>query len=349
MSRLTESDLKRVVKLVLNEGKQWVAQTSYNIGRVGFDQVLNKGSVFNATQGIPGVNAMCINKPFSQDDPLYFSCVGLVNKIGEKSKLYEMTFGARIPYFNQQLEVELLKTFCPSTKTGGGGVAGAAKKLPPYLMKEENFKKLYQSLVNGKSGVKIGGSGDNMFLYAGMWVIWKNKSRNGGYFISTGKGPSTQLFKLGSPLRFDNIGATQIIRKDGKQATFSDIIPGLVKSANPDLSLTGGTSTFGQKLQKPNPSKTPTTKTTTGGGSPKTTTTKTGTGGGSPKTTTVTTKAPTTGGAPTTGMANTTVGGLPTKVPTTQNQLTGTPLKESSYNFKRLLNARSGNVKPLLD
>ena len=130
--RLTESDLTRIVKRVIYEntvattnavntsvGKSstWKASTSYNIGRMGFDQTLNSGSVFNRVQGDPNATASCINPPFSQDDPLFFNCVGVTNNGGtSKSWLHENTFGQGIPYHNQQLVQALGLAFCPNGK-----------------------------------------------------------------------------------------------------------------------------------------------------------------------------------------------------------------------------------------
>jgi len=130
--RLTESDLTRIVKRVIYEnavaatnvtntsvGKSntWKTTTSYNLGRKGFDQVLNNGSVFNRIQGDPKATASCINPPFSQDDPLFFSCVSFLNNAGtSKSWLYENTFGQGIPYHNQQLVQALGLAFCPNGK-----------------------------------------------------------------------------------------------------------------------------------------------------------------------------------------------------------------------------------------
>lgn len=105
---------------VAKPGNSWKATTSYNIGRVGFDQVLNSGSIFYRVQGQPGTTASCTNPPFSQDDPLFFTCNPINNNIDEEEGklywLYENTFGIKIAYYNQQLVIALGKAFCPNGK-----------------------------------------------------------------------------------------------------------------------------------------------------------------------------------------------------------------------------------------
>lgn len=105
---------------VAKPGNSWKATTSYNIGRVGFDQVLNSGSIFYRVQGQPETTASCTNPPFSQDDPLFFTCDPINNNIDEEEGklywLYENTFGIKVAYNNQQLVIALGSAFCPNGK-----------------------------------------------------------------------------------------------------------------------------------------------------------------------------------------------------------------------------------------
>jgi len=104
----------------VGKATQWKATTSYNIGRMGFDQVLNSGSIFYRVQGQPGTTASCVNPPFSQDDPLFFRCNPLKTE-GSMFWLYENTMGLllvtnKVPYYNQQLVKSLGLAFCPNGK-----------------------------------------------------------------------------------------------------------------------------------------------------------------------------------------------------------------------------------------
>jgi len=96
---------------------QWKATTSYNIGRMGVNQVLNSGSIFFRVQGQPGVTASCVNTPFSQDDPLFFSCNPMTHAVmGDMYWLYENTMKLKSAYYNQQLVKDLGLAFCPNGK-----------------------------------------------------------------------------------------------------------------------------------------------------------------------------------------------------------------------------------------